>query len=76
MSIKLGSQWVSSKSGSNAGKLILKDEKFFYVPILQTLQQLLGNPSIRTEVYNVTIINLHYVHVHHMSVVYVHVCYS
>ena len=48
--IKLGSRWVTDKKVKNSGNLIQKDDKFVYVPILQTLQQLINNDSIRKEV--------------------------
>ena len=48
--IKLGSRWVTDKKVKNSGNLIQKDNKFVYVPILQTLQQLINNDSIRKEV--------------------------
>ena len=47
---KLGSCWVTDKNVKNSGNLIQKDDKFVYVPILQTLQQLINNDSIRKEV--------------------------
>ena len=47
--IKLCSRWVTDKKVKNSGNLIQKDDKFVYVPILQTLQQLINNDSIRKE---------------------------
>ena len=50
MEIKLGTRWVTSKKSNSAGSLVMKEDKFVYVSILQTLQQILHNQSIRKEV--------------------------
>ena len=47
-----GSHWITSTSSQTAGQLVLKDDKFIYIPILETLQQLLCNKSVLTEVNN------------------------
>lgn len=41
---------MTDKSKKGAGGLVLKDDKFVYVPILDTIQQLVTNDAIRNEV--------------------------
>ena len=48
--MKLESRWVTSKMNKTAGSLVLKQDKFLYIPIIQTLQQIIKNDSIRNEV--------------------------
>ena len=46
----LGNRWVTSTSGKSTGMLTLTEDKFVYIPILHTLQQILQNQSILNEV--------------------------
>lgn len=51
-----------------SGKLVSKDDKFVYIPILSTLQQLMNNDSIRNEVMNI-LLTLYVVHVTDSSII-------
>ena len=48
--ITLGSHWVTSTSSKTSGQLKMKDNKFVYVPMIETLQQLMNNESVLSEV--------------------------
>ena len=48
--IVLGERWVTKTSGRRCGELVHKEDKFVYVPILETLEMLLKNESLSTEV--------------------------
>lgn len=50
LEIELDRHWVTSKKHGAAGILVLKQDKFVYIPILKTLELIMQNDSIRNEV--------------------------
>ena len=52
----LGERWVTKKSGRQAGQLVRKEDELVYIPILETIQVLLNNVSVSTEVIHFMLI--------------------
>lgn len=46
----LGEKWVTKMSGQQAGQLVRKEDKFVYVPIIETLEMLLKIEPLSTEI--------------------------
>ena len=49
MEIQIGSHWITDVA-KTPGKLVLREHKYVYIPILNTIQQLLKDDSVLTEV--------------------------